>query len=62
MIEKNESSSELQEKSGINQSQLSELQNYLKRGQWTCTSIEKGRAPYMKEATFLFSGNKMIVT
>jgi hypothetical protein len=57
-----ENSSIKQEKSEVDPTQLSELNEYLQRSQWTCTNVESGTAPFMKGATFVFSNNKMIVS
>lgn len=57
-----ENSSIKQEKSEVDPTQLSELNEYLQRSQWTCINVESGTAPFMKGATFIFSNNKMIVS
>ena len=49
-------------KSDVDPKQLSELNEYLQRGQWTCTNVESGTAPFMRGAKFIFSNNKMIVS
>ncbi len=54
--------SENQVKTSVNPQHLSELNEYLQRGQWTCTNVESGTAPFMKGATFIFSNNTMIVS
>ena len=57
-----ETPSKNQEKSAVDPKQLSELNEYLQRGQWTCTNVESGTAPFMRGAKFIFSNNKMIVS
>lgn len=48
--------------SSVNPRKLSEIESYLSRGAWTCTKVEKGSAPFMKGATFMFSKGKLIVS
>lgn len=48
--------------SSVDSRKLSEIESYLARGSWTCTKVEKGSAPFMKGATFIFSKGTLIVT
>jgi len=48
--------------SSIDPRKLSELESFLSKEAWTCTKVEKGSAPFMKGATFIFSKGTLIVT
>ena len=60
--ENKENTTEKKEEFSIDPQQLSELNSYLQKGPWTCTSVESGTAPFMKGATFLFNNQGMTVS
>lgn len=60
--ENKENTTEKKEEFSIDPQQLSELNSYLQKGPWTCTSVESGTAPFMKGATFLFNNHGMTVS
>jgi hypothetical protein len=59
-----ESYSEDQDDEGftVDPEQLAMLEAYLGAGEWTCTDVQSGTAPFMRGATFGFANGRMFVT
>lgn len=51
-----------QEQSSVNPGEKAELENWLASGDWTCTNVLKGSAPFMRGAVFSFRNGRMVVS
>ena len=50
------------EKIIVNPTEKAEIENWLARGNWTCTDVLKGTAPFMRGAMFSFNNGRLVIS
>jgi hypothetical protein len=61
-LKNEEKKMDVSQNNDVNPSEKQEIENWLKRGNWTCTEVLKGAAPFMRGAMFSFNNGRLIVS
>lgn len=56
------SNQEVKEENTVSPIEKEEIENWLARGNWTCTDVLKGTAPFMRGAMFSFNNGRLVVS